>query len=415
LYKIYRGSVSGGEIYLADSTTTTYTDYAVVNGQTYYYIVSAVNAVGEGSMSNEVSSKPGGPPGPPRNLVATPGNAQVILTWSAPLEFFGASVDLYYIYRGTTSNGETYLTAVPGNLLTYTDNAVANGVTYYYKVRALNSFGLGPESNEASAMPYAPSAPGPPQNLVATAGSLKVTLTWAAPVNSGSSVIQNYKIYRGTTSNSEVYLDQVGGTVYTYVDQNVVGGTKYYYKVTAVNLDGEGSYSNEASATPTSGTAPTAPLNLVATGLSKAIKLTWLPPTSDGGSPILSWNVWRSTKTGAEKFYKNIPNDGSFTWTDTGLRADAKYFYKIAAVNAIGPGPLSNEASATVLKSSPPVLAPIDGGTGALAYAAVVSVLIAAFALAWVWRRMPSHDPAAGSDAILSRMWRCEPEAMPGG
>ncbi|HEX3265104.1 MAG TPA: hypothetical protein VHR16_05495, partial [Candidatus Limnocylindrales bacterium] len=40
--------------------------------------------------------------------------------------------------------------------LTYTDNAVTNGTTYYYKVAAINSAGTGALSNERSATPTAP-------------------------------------------------------------------------------------------------------------------------------------------------------------------------------------------------------------------------------------------------------------------
>src|SRR5262249_14199914 len=52
-YKVYRGTSPGGESFLADAgTSTAYDDTTVSNGTTYYYRVSAVNAVGEGPLSN---------------------------------------------------------------------------------------------------------------------------------------------------------------------------------------------------------------------------------------------------------------------------------------------------------------------------------------------------------------------------
>jgi hypothetical protein len=59
-YKIYRGTSSGGESYLASVSTPTtyYKDTAVTIGQTYYYQVSAVNSVGEGEKSSEKSVAP---------------------------------------------------------------------------------------------------------------------------------------------------------------------------------------------------------------------------------------------------------------------------------------------------------------------------------------------------------------------
>jgi len=53
-YKIYRSTSSGAEIYLVTvGNFTSYTDKGLVNGQVYYYTISTVNSVGEGSRSAE--------------------------------------------------------------------------------------------------------------------------------------------------------------------------------------------------------------------------------------------------------------------------------------------------------------------------------------------------------------------------
>jgi hypothetical protein len=58
-YNIYRGSVSGGPYTVLNSTPNaglTYTDMAVTAGQTYFYVVTAVDGSGnESVVSNEVS------------------------------------------------------------------------------------------------------------------------------------------------------------------------------------------------------------------------------------------------------------------------------------------------------------------------------------------------------------------------
>ncbi len=62
-YRLSRGSSSGSEVPLADDLTSasgsvTYTDTAVTNGDTYYYVVQAVNSAGVSGKSNEVSATP---------------------------------------------------------------------------------------------------------------------------------------------------------------------------------------------------------------------------------------------------------------------------------------------------------------------------------------------------------------------
>jgi len=89
--------------------------------------------------------------------------------------------------------------------------------------------------------------PGAPRNLTATGGVLQIILNWEAP-DSCNFGITNYRIYRSTSPNPTTLLTTVGN-VLTYTDSSVTAGTTYYYRVTAVNAEGEGGYSNEVSAT----------------------------------------------------------------------------------------------------------------------------------------------------------------------
>ncbi len=61
----------------------------------------------------------------------------------------------YKIYKATSSGQETYAFTV-GNVLTYTDTAVANDITYYYTMTATNAAGESIQSNEVNAKPTAP-------------------------------------------------------------------------------------------------------------------------------------------------------------------------------------------------------------------------------------------------------------------
>jgi hypothetical protein len=111
------------------------------------------------------------PPGSPSLAVPTAGDQSVGLSWSAPSSNGGATITDYAVYRATTSGDEAFL-ANTGGALTYTDAAVSNGTTYYYKVAAVNVAGPGALSNEQSATP---SAPAPDFILAATPTSRTVS------------------------------------------------------------------------------------------------------------------------------------------------------------------------------------------------------------------------------------------------
>jgi fibronectin type 3 domain-containing protein len=252
-YKVYRSTSSGTETLLTTvGNVTSWTDSGAVNGTTYFYKISAVNSVGEGGQSNELSATPSAPltvPGAPTLSSASPGNNSVALSWSAPGSNGGATITNYKVYRGTATGGETLLTTV-GNVTSFTDTSAVNGTTYFYKVSAVNSVGEGGLSNELSATPSAPATvPGAPTMSSATPGNGSVALKWNAPGSSGGAAITAYKVYRSTSSGSETLLTTLGN-VTSFTDTSAVNGIKYFYKVSAVNSAGEGAASSELSATP---------------------------------------------------------------------------------------------------------------------------------------------------------------------
>ena len=72
-------------------------------------------------------------------------------------------------------------------------------------------------------------------------------LTWSAPTSDGGSPVTGYRVHRGTSSGTEVFLLQVG-SVATYRDNANSRGVRYYYVIEAVNAVGTSPRSNEATA-----------------------------------------------------------------------------------------------------------------------------------------------------------------------
>lgn len=140
-------SVSSGGSDSSTLTTQVSSDTAAGS-----YVVSVTGTSGSLVHSTSITVIVQTVPTFPQNLAATAGNAQVTLSWSAPLDNGGSTITNYKIYRGTLSGQATLLTTI-GNVLAYSDTAVINGQNYFYQVTAVNAVGESPRSNEAGATP----------------------------------------------------------------------------------------------------------------------------------------------------------------------------------------------------------------------------------------------------------------------
>jgi parallel beta-helix repeat protein len=322
LYNIYRNGTVG--VYdTVPASQLWYNDTNVINGLTYTYNISAVNAIGEGPQTGDVSGTPTSSatvPSEPQNLGESSGSGYVNLTWTAPVSDGGSAIIGYNIYRDGS-----FLTFVSGQLW-YNDTTVTNGVTYDYNVTAVNGVGEGPNSTGVSAMPQG--VPSEPQNLLESSGDSYVNITWTAPLSDGGSAITGYNIYRDGSFVSFV-------TDLWFNDTTVTNGNTYDYNVSAVNALGEGLNSTGVSATPM--TVPDAVENLAEDSGSSYVNLTWDVPLDDGGSSITNYYVYRNGTVGP---IATLPA-GQTWYNDTTVSDGITYTYNVSAVNVVGEGPNS--------------------------------------------------------------------------
>jgi fibronectin type 3 domain-containing protein len=260
----------------------------------------------------------------------------------------------YSSYVLATSNGNGY------NSSTYYSPDAGNTVKFYSQTVGSSSFYTDEEVliSTSYAPPVVYSAPSQPLDLQSSVNGNAIDLSWQQPSKNGNATITNYKIYRGSSSGSESFLSDIG-TNLSYADAGVQKGTRYYYEVTATNSVGEGPKSNEVNATvPSSPAVPSAPQHLAALAGNQLVSLSWSTPASQGSSAITGYNVYRGSSTGGEAL---LANTGvTLVYNDTGLVNGNTYFYEISAVNAVGEGQRSNEASATPSTSSNPPDAPVQ-------------------------------------------------------
>ncbi|HKQ38794.1 MAG TPA: metallophosphoesterase, partial [Verrucomicrobiae bacterium] len=172
----------------------------------------------------------------PQNLSATPGNAQVSLTWGT-----SSGAASYNVKRSTTSGGP-YTTIASPATTSYLDTAVVNGTTYYYVVSAVNSNGESANSTQVSATPSAPTVPAAPTNLTLSTTKKKIRLNWTDNSNNET----GFKIERSTDGVNFTQIATVAANIATY-QNNVTSGVRYYYRVRATNAVGDSGYSNTAN------------------------------------------------------------------------------------------------------------------------------------------------------------------------
>jgi fibronectin type 3 domain-containing protein len=274
-------------------------------------------------------------PAVPTGLAASPGNAQVMLSWAASSGATG-----YNVQRSTTTGGPYTQISTP-TVANYSDTSLTNGTKYFYVVAASNSVGQSANSAEVSATPVPP-APATPTGLAATAGNAQVSLTWNA-----SSGATSYHVKRSTSSGAETQISAPVSNSFT--DTGLANGTKYFYVVSAVNSGGESANSSEANATPTTPVVPPAtPTGLQATAGNAQVSLSWNASTG-----ATSYNVKRSTVSGG-------PFSTATNYVDTTVTNGTAYFYVVSAVNASGESANSAQASATPAGVAPNVTITIN-------------------------------------------------------
>lgn len=163
-YRVYWSNTPGvtpANGTLVDNASAPLVHTGLTNGLTYYYIVSAVNAGGEGESSLQVSAVPQEPvPAAPQavSAIATPETTlSLTVQWAPPPEPADPTrVVSYNLYRSTSpgiANNLSAATLIEGVVSPHIDTVPAGQVAYYYVISAVTAGGEGPVSAEVSAVP----------------------------------------------------------------------------------------------------------------------------------------------------------------------------------------------------------------------------------------------------------------------
>ncbi|NDF54586.1 MAG: hypothetical protein EB145_10390, partial [Proteobacteria bacterium] len=182
-------------------------------------------------------------PGQPTSLVATAGNTQVSLSWSAPASSGAASITDYVVEYLPSGGSWTTFSDGTSTSTSATVTGLTNGTSYSFRVSATSAAGTGSASGTASATPA--TAPGIPTSLAvspsATAG--EVSVSWVAPASNGGSAITDYSL-QWSTDNSSWTTDSSTNTSTSTTVTGLSACTPYYFRVAASNAVSTGSYTS---------------------------------------------------------------------------------------------------------------------------------------------------------------------------
>jgi fibronectin type 3 domain-containing protein len=259
-------------------------------------------------------------PSPPTNIIAIPGNSNVLLIWSKNKEL---DVLKYKIFR-SNFNTNFHLIAETENT-NYRDLNLLNNTNYYYKLKSVDNSGY--ESDFSSIIIVTPSTnpkPIKPKGLIAIAGNSNVILKWNPNPEPD---IKNYLLYRSTNyySNYSI-IASTNSTIYT--DKNLINNITYYYKLRVVDTISQTNdgFSEIVSATPSTNPAPSQPKNLkLLLAGDKFLIINWSPnPETD----IAYYKIYYGTNS------FSISNISSTTTaTLTSLSNGKKYQIALKAVD----------------------------------------------------------------------------------
>ncbi|MBI3885798.1 MAG: S8 family serine peptidase [Opitutae bacterium] len=200
--------------------------------------------------------------------------------------------------------------------------------------------------------PPPPTVPAAPSNMGATAtSSSAINLRWSDNADNED----GFRIERSTDNSNFTEIATVNANATSYTDNGLSASTRYYYRVRAFNSAGNSDFSNTADATtqetpPQPPTVPAAPSNLGATATSSsAINLRW----SDNSDNEDGFRVERSTNNSNFTEIATVGANAT-SYTDNGLSASTRYFYRVRAFNTAGNSDFSNTADATTQETPPP-------------------------------------------------------------
>ena len=260
------------------------------------------------------------PTTPTSTTVSVASASSVKISWTK-----AADVDGYEIYQATSKSG-SYKLVKTTTSTSYTQTSLNAGTTYYYKVRSYKTIdGQTVYSDYTTITSKKLTVPTPTKVKLTNSSANSVKVSWDKVTNASG-----YQIYRATSKNGSYknVKTVTSGSTISYTDKSLTNNKTYYYKVRAYKtVDGVKKYSSFCSII--SKKVALAKTTVTATAKSNtSIKLSW---TKVAGAK--SYEIYQATSKNGT--YKKVKTTTSLSYTNTSLKSNKTYYYKVKAVQTV--------------------------------------------------------------------------------
>ncbi|SVC97023.1 uncharacterized protein METZ01_LOCUS349877, partial [marine metagenome] len=234
VYTIERSTDNTNWITDGTSATASFTSQSLTNGTTYYYKVTATNALGNSLVSATVNDKAGDSPSQVTGFTGVAlDDTRIKLDWTTPADN-SYSLSGYKIEQSLdNTNWSTIVANTNSSAVTYTVTGLTTVTDYYYRVSAINALGEG-----ATATVVSVTTMGIPDAITTLAGTAAVnsnntqrsdiTLTWTAPTANGTPITA-YNVQVSIDGTTWLNLPNV--TTTSAIHSNTINDTDFSYRV----------------------------------------------------------------------------------------------------------------------------------------------------------------------------------------
>jgi hypothetical protein len=237
--------VTFAEIAAPTADATGFADSGLLPGTTYHYRVAAENAAGLSAWSNvaEVTTPAAVVPAAPTDLTAEAVSANTIeLAWTDNAD----DETGFEVEMSTDGESFAWVETLPADTVAWANGDLAPETRYWFRVRAIGAEGDSAWSNVADATTLSDTlVPAAPTDLEATVdGTTAIRLTWTDNADDET----GYVVERSEDGTTFTQMATAAADATTWTDTGARTLTTYFYRVAAVNADGQSDFSNVATA-----------------------------------------------------------------------------------------------------------------------------------------------------------------------